>query len=106
MVRTATHKLLRRNGHGNDELFDLVNDPEERRNIIGQADQAGRVEALDRELNDFFAAHEVPGHSGLLAAEKEKFFNANEIWRWENQKLCFPGWPSNAATEARLGVQE
>ncbi len=64
-IRTRTHKLVRRYGRGTDELYDLVGDPEERRNLLEDGDSAVATQ-LGARLEAFFRHHEDPERSGLL----------------------------------------
>lgn len=83
MVRTARHKLIRRypgpNGHFGDEFYDLLEDPRERRNAIGDPGQAAAVAALSARLEAHFAAHELPGRSGRDIAACQRC-NPHEPW--------------------------
>jgi choline-sulfatase len=51
MVRTASHKLVRRPG-GTSELYDLVADPRELENLWGRPEQAAVQTDLERRLLD------------------------------------------------------
>jgi choline-sulfatase len=64
-VRTRSHKLVRRFGHGPDELYDLEADPRERDNRIADPALAPVLRELDRRLEAFFARYEDPARSGL-----------------------------------------
>lgn len=55
MIRTNAWKYVHRYPDGPHELFDLVNDPEERVNLSSDIGQANRVRALHREMDDWFA---------------------------------------------------
>jgi hypothetical protein len=48
-------KLIVGPGEGDRELFDLSRDPEERNDLSAQ--EPARVEALDRKIHDWLAAH-------------------------------------------------
>ncbi len=54
MVRTRRWKYIHRYDHGPCELFDLRNDPGERRNLLYDPGQAARIVSLRRLLEDFF----------------------------------------------------
>lgn len=53
MIRTATHKLIHR-AHGQSELYDLVADPRELRNLHGQPPAAAVQQALERRMLDWY----------------------------------------------------
>jgi arylsulfatase A-like enzyme len=57
LVTTPKWKLVRRNGFGPDQLFNLADDPEETTNLIGQPDVANIEKELSQSLNDFFTRH-------------------------------------------------
>ena len=52
MVRTKQWKMTYYPGHGG-ELYDLVNDPHEERNLIGEASQRGRMGELKEAILDW-----------------------------------------------------
>lgn len=65
-IRTATHKLVVRHGHGSDELYDLRRDPWEQTNLLEEPDPPIDITArLSAQLNRFFATHERPETTGL-----------------------------------------
>ncbi|MCG3179304.1 MAG: Choline-sulfatase [Phycisphaerae bacterium] len=93
-VRTATHKLLRRNGSfGPDELFDLTADPDERSNVIDDASNAAVVAELDRRINAFFNEIDEPDRSGLHVLNDLGLYNHNEPWDPRHAGYRFVGWP-------------
>ena len=53
MVRTDRWKYTKRNPDGPDELYDMVSDPGERRNLVGMAPE-GVIEELSGKLRQFF----------------------------------------------------
>lgn len=65
MIRTPTHKLVKRYPNGPDELFYLQRDPTEKTNLIDQDDQFPHKTELTEKLNTFFAQHQDPEKSGL-----------------------------------------
>ena len=92
MIRTATHKLLRRHGHGVDQLFNLTIDPDERRNVIADPANASLVAQLDARLDAFFAQIDAaPAKSGLAVRERVGQFNPVEPWHPQ-----FDRWPAPA----------
>lgn len=80
-VRTRTHKLVRRYGHGPDELFDLVADPGERRNALGQPGLRPVEDELGERLEAFFARHEDPARSGRRFDPESRGVGAEHLAR-------------------------
>ena len=66
MVRTTTWKYVQRYPDGPNELWDLESDPDERRNLIDDPSQAGRIVDLSRLLEQWFARHIDPEIDGSL----------------------------------------
>ncbi len=66
MVRTADWKYVYRHAHGPDELYDLVNDPGERNNLVGEPVQQGRTGEMKAMMDDWFARYVEPGRDGLV----------------------------------------
>ena len=64
MVRTKEWKYVQRYPDGPNELYDLVNDPNERENRIGDAGHSGRVADMRGILEDWFARYTVPEVDG------------------------------------------
>ena len=64
MVRTAEWKYVHRYPEGPHELYDLVEDPDERRNLAGDPGQAGRIKELKAVLEDWFARYTEPDKDG------------------------------------------
>ncbi|WP_020389560.1 sulfatase-like hydrolase/transferase [Kribbella catacumbae] len=62
MIRTAGWKYIRRYPLGPDELYDLVNDPWERDNLVDDPVYAARVTQLAEELALWFAEYTDPLH--------------------------------------------
>ena len=65
MIRTAEWKYVYRHDYAEDELFDLVNDPEEHENLIGHSGQAARVRELRGEMEEWFERYVDPEKDGL-----------------------------------------
>ncbi len=59
-VQTPQWKLIRRHPDGPDELYDMINDPGERVNLIDHPDCADVQADLDARLTDFFATYADP----------------------------------------------
>jgi choline-sulfatase len=64
MIRTRDWKYVHRYPYGPDELYDLVNDPGEDRNLIGEPDQQERAVALKRDLEAWFVRYTDPDLDG------------------------------------------
>ncbi len=59
-VQTPEWKLIRRYPHGPDELYDMVNDPGERVNLVHDAECAEVQADLDAQMGEFFATYTEP----------------------------------------------
>ena len=66
MVRTKEWKYVYRHAHGPHELFDLKNDPDERRNLAGDPAQAKRIQELKAIMDEWFARYVNPKRDGLV----------------------------------------
>jgi arylsulfatase A-like enzyme len=60
MIRTSEWKYVHRYPDGPHELWDLRNDPDERRNLVADAAQTVRVRDMRGALEDWFARHSDP----------------------------------------------
>lgn len=80
MIRTRTHKLVRRHPDGPGEFFDLQADPRETVNLFSDPLQQALIQGLTKRLVAFFSQHEEPTHSGLRVRELPKH-NPVEAWR-------------------------
>ena len=84
MIRTDRYKLIKRypgpNGHFPDELYDLVEDPDEEHDLHGDPACAGTVAELAACLEEHFARHEDRARSGLRVADLPRQ-NNQEPWR-------------------------
>jgi arylsulfatase A-like enzyme len=65
MVRTSEAKYVRRYPHGPDELWDLVEDPYERYNLIDDPGQEARIAEMEQMLEDWFARYVDPQVDGV-----------------------------------------
>ncbi|MBM4047954.1 MAG: sulfatase, partial [Planctomycetes bacterium] len=65
MVRTKEWKYVYRHAHGPHELYDLVNDPDERRNLAADPAQAKRITDLKALMDAWFARYVIPSRDGL-----------------------------------------
>jgi len=64
MVRTEEWKYVHRYPDGPHELWDLARDPDERRNLVAEPAQAGRIREMRALLEDWFARHADPRVDG------------------------------------------
>ena len=64
MIRTHDWKYVHRYPDGPNELYDLTNDPDERRNLIGESEQAARIAEMKARLEEWFSAYAVPEMDG------------------------------------------
>lgn len=68
MIRTRTHKLIRRYPnrvtHWPDEFYDLERDPRETRNVIDDPAYAPVIAELDHIRNAYFEQYEIPQKAG------------------------------------------
>ena len=81
MIRTPTHKLVRRYPHGPDELFDLASDPTETINLSGRAAYATVQHDLAARLEAFYRRFDDPNTSGLRVKELRRHNRNAEAWR-------------------------
>ncbi|NLG49051.1 MAG: sulfatase-like hydrolase/transferase [Chloroflexi bacterium] len=65
MIRTAEWKYVHRYPDGPHELWDLVNDPDERHNCVDDPAQAARVRELCARMEEWFARYVEPMTDGL-----------------------------------------
>jgi arylsulfatase A-like enzyme len=80
MIRTETHKLVRRYPDGPSELFDLLADPRETINLYKEAAYQPLIESLSARIDAYFAQYEDPVKSGLNARQLPRH-NFTEAWR-------------------------
>ena len=64
MIRTREWKYIHRYPYGPHELYDLANDPGERRNLIDDESQQARIAEMRKDLTDWFARYVVPERDG------------------------------------------
>lgn len=65
MIRTREWKYVHRYPDGPNELYDLVNDPNERANLAAEHGHQARLRELQRTLIDWFGRHSDPRRDGL-----------------------------------------
>ena len=65
MIRTAEWKYVHRYPDGPHELYDLVNDPDERQNLSDGPGHAKRIRELKGTMEEWFARYVEPEHDGL-----------------------------------------
>jgi arylsulfatase A-like enzyme len=80
MIRTRTHKLVRRYPDGPCELIDLATDPREMTNRFHDPAHQPLVERLTTRLDTHFSQYEDPVKSGLRVLELPRH-NKTEAWR-------------------------
>jgi len=64
MIRTREWKYVHRYPYGPHELYDLVNDPNERKNLIDEPKQRARIKEMRGQLADWFASYVEPAMDG------------------------------------------
>lgn len=64
MIRAREWKYVHRYPYGPNELYDLVNDPDEEHNLAGDAGHRSRMEALRGEMQDWFQQYADPRVDG------------------------------------------
>ena len=64
MIRTREWKYVHRYPYGPHELYDLVNDPDERHNLVEELEQHQRIEKMRQWLADWFARYVDPAVNG------------------------------------------
>jgi arylsulfatase A-like enzyme len=80
MIRTETHKLIRRYPDGPCELFDLRRDPRETTNLFTDPAQQPLVQDLTARIDEYFSTYEDPIRNGLRVCELPRH-NMTEAWR-------------------------
>jgi arylsulfatase A-like enzyme len=73
-VRTENLKYVERTKEWPSELFDLETDPGEKRNVIGEAAYAKRLETLRADLRRFFERHGAPPIEDWRSTTQQKLF--------------------------------
>jgi arylsulfatase A-like enzyme len=68
MIRSRQWKYVHRYPYGPNELYDLVNDPRERINLIGDKNQDGIIAALKSEMENWFFRYVDPAFDGTREA--------------------------------------
>ncbi len=80
MIRTRNYKLVIRYPDGPHDLFDLVNDPDEKINLIDQDDMQSVIVDLRHQLDMFYETYEEAENSGLIVKDLPRH-NEKEAWR-------------------------
>jgi choline-sulfatase len=65
MIRNREWKYVHRDPDGPHDLYDLVNDPDERTNLAEDAAHAGRIKDLRGQMEEWFARYVIPEKDGL-----------------------------------------
>ena len=66
MIRTAEWKYVDRYPDGPHELYDVVNDPDDRDNLIDDPAHADRVEDLKKKMETWFQQYVIPDMDGRM----------------------------------------
>jgi len=64
MIRTREWKYVHRYPYGPHELYNLANDPNERKNLIDEPKQKARIRKMRQQLADWFAQYVEPTLDG------------------------------------------
>lgn len=64
MIRTREWKYVERHPEGPDELYNLVDDPGERTNLVSDSARSGRVKEMKGRLAEWFARYVDPARDG------------------------------------------
>ena len=70
MIRNRSTKYIHRYPDGPNEFYDLVADPGETSNEIGNPAFRGAIEGMRTELQDWFDRYTEPAHDGTKQAVK------------------------------------
>jgi arylsulfatase A-like enzyme len=65
MVRTREWKYVYRHSTGPHELYNLVEDVDERNNLVDEPDQQDRIKELKSMMDEWFAQYVIPSRDGL-----------------------------------------
>ncbi len=65
MIRTTDWKYIHRYPEGPNELYDLINDADERRNLVDDPAQAGRIAELKCQMEAWFGTYVVADKDGI-----------------------------------------
>ena len=65
MIRTKDWKYVHRYPDGPNELYDLVNDPDERNNLVEDQAQKDRIREMSQAMEDWFKEYVDPHRDGL-----------------------------------------
>jgi arylsulfatase A-like enzyme len=68
MIRNREWKYVHRYPYGPNELYDLVNDPDERKNLVGETHYKQRVVELKAHLDSWFMEYVDPQFDGVREA--------------------------------------
>jgi len=65
MIRNEEWKYVYRHSYGPDELYNLVDDPDERKNLIEKREYKEIVEELKKKMDEWFSKYVIPTRDGL-----------------------------------------
>lgn len=80
MIRTSTHKFVKRYPNGPHDLFDLEADPSETLNRAGWDEFTAVQHELEQQLEEWYSRHEDSAYCGLQV-KFQRTHNRNEAWR-------------------------
>lgn len=93
MARSGRYKLIMRFGRGDDELFDLADDPRETCNLATSPAHRSVFDDLRARLTSYFQRYEDPTLSGLRVRDLPRH-NIEEDWRCDHDHPLYerPLW--------------
>jgi len=65
MIRRTDWKYVHRYPDGPNELYDLINDPDERQNLVDEQEQAHRIKDLRGQMEDWFNKYVIADKDGI-----------------------------------------
>ena len=64
MIRTKEWKYIHRYSDFPNELYDLINDPDERNNLVDDPAHADRIKDLKNQMEEWFAQYVIADKDG------------------------------------------
>ena len=89
MIRTAEWKYIHRYPDGPNELYGLVDDPDERSNLVEDDRQAGRIKEMKGQMETWFREYIVPEKDGREYSITGSGQNRPVGLKWEDGKEPF-----------------
>ncbi len=65
MIRTEEWKYVYRHAYGPDELYNLLEDSDERENLINKTKYSDIIKKLKKSMDDWFSQYVIPSRNGL-----------------------------------------